>query len=109
MNGDLLHMIIEWVFGIATALLGGLNIFQWITLRSYKRVKAAEAERAEIENLKTIIETIQSSTAAEIGRLQQRVEDAERRAMENANKYDALYSKYDALRDEFERYKSEHK
>lgn len=92
------HEIITWALGILTTLFGGLNIFQWITLRSYKRVKAAEADRQEIENLKSIIDTMQS----EIGRLQSRLDEAERRAMENTNKYYAL-------QEEFEQYKLNHK
>lgn len=103
------EQILVWVLGIASTLFGGLNIFQWLTLRSYKRVKAAEADRSEIDNLKTTIETIQSSMNAEITRLQKRVEDAEKRASENAERYFALYEKYDKLRDEFEDYKSKHK
>ena len=83
---------------IFATLFGGLNIFQWITLRSYKRQKAAEADRSDIENLKSIIDGMQS----EIGRLRTRLDEAETRAMENANRY---YS----LREEFEQYKLNNK
>lgn len=117
------EQIITWVLGAIATLFGGLNIFQWITLKSYKRLKAAEADRSEIENLKTTIETIQNSMQAEIDRLQQRVEKAEeradkaeeraekaeQRASENASKYLTLFEKHDALRTEFEKYKQEHK
>ena len=103
------EQIITWVLGIATTLFGGLNIFQWLTIRSYKRLKAAEADRSEIDNLKTTLDAIQTSMQQEIERLQKRVEDAERRANENAERYFALYEKYDKLRDEFERYKATHK
>lgn len=92
------EQIITWVLGILTTLFGGLNIFQWITLRSYKRVKAAEADRQEIENLRLVIDSMQ----AEIGRLQTRLDEAEKRAYENSNKY---YS----LQQEFEQYKLNHK
>lgn len=92
------EQIIIWILGVLSTLFGGLNIFQWITLRSYKRVKAAEADRQEIDNLKTIINT-----------LAERVTDAENRAAENARKYDALWEKYDKLRDEFEQYKIDHR
>lgn len=92
------EQIITWALGIIATLFGGLNIFQWITLRSYKRVKAAEADRMEIENLKTVINT-----------LADRVADAENRAAENARKYDELREKYDKLRDELENYKLNHK
>ena len=90
--------VLTWVFGILTTLFGGLNIFQWITLRSYKRVKAAEADRMDIENLQKIIDGMQ----AEIGRLQQRLDEAEKRAYENSNRYYALQQ-------EFENYKQTHK
>ena len=90
--------ILTWVFGILTTLFGGLNIFQWITLRSYKRVKAAEADEKDIENLQKIINGMQ----AEIGRLQQRLDEAEKRAYENSNRYYALQQ-------EFENYKQTHK
>lgn len=76
--------VLTWVFGILSTLFGGLNIFQWVTLRSYKRVKAAEADRMEIENMRLVIESMR----AEIERLNER---------------------YDNLQDEFERYKLEHK
>ena len=115
--------ILNWALGVIATLFGGLNIFQWITLKSYKRVKAAEADRQEIENLKTTIETIQESMDKEINRLNKRVEDAEKRAneaekrasdaekraSEDASKYLSLFEKHDALRTEFENYKSTHK
>lgn len=90
--------VLTWVLGILTTLFGGLNVFQWITLRSYKRVKAAEADRMDIENLQKIINGMQS----EIGRLQQRLDEAEKRAYENSNRYYALQQ-------EFENYKQTHK
>ena len=96
------EQILIWALGILTTLFGGLNIFQWITLQSYKRLKRAEADRLEIENLRLVIQTIQNSTQAEINRLQKRVEEAERIAMENSNKYISLQQ-------EFETYKQKHK
>ena len=78
------EQIITWVLGILATLFGGLNIFQWITLRSYKRVKAAEADRMEIENLRLVIETMQG----EIKR---------------------LHEQYDDLQTEFEQYKIAHR
>lgn len=90
--------IIVWVLGLLTTLFGGLNIFQWITLRSYKRIRAAEADKSEIEALRSIIDGMQ----AEIGRLQNRLDEAEKRAYENSNRY---YS----LQQEFESYKLTHK
>lgn len=92
------EQIITWALGIIATLFGGLNIFQWITLRSYKRVKAAEADRTEIDNLRSVIDAMQ----AEIGRLQTRLDEAEKRAYENSNRY---YS----LQQEFEQYKLNHK
>lgn len=94
--------IISTVFA---TLFGGLNIFQWITLRSYKRIKAAEADRTEIDNLRKIIE----SNQAEIGRLAQRVQAADTRAIAQDNRYSELERKYDALKTEFENYKQNHK
>lgn len=76
--------ILTWALGILASLFGGLNIFQWITLRSYKRVKAAEADRMEIENLRLVITTMQD----EISRLHQQ---------------------YNDLQKEFDEYKSKHK
>lgn len=78
------EQFIIWALGMMTTLFGGLNIFQWITLRSYKRVKAAEADRMEIENLRLVIEAMQG----EIKR---------------------LHDQYEDLQDDFERYKLEHK
>ena len=93
-----MDQVLTWILGILTTLFGGLNIFQWITLRSYKRVKAAEADRLEIENLRLVIDTMQK----EIARLQERVEKAEQRAQDN-------YDNYTELQKEFEQYKSKHK
>ena len=94
--------IISTVFA---TLFGGLNIFQWITLRSYKRIKAAEADRSEIDNLRTII----TENKEEIARLTQRLNVYEERDLAMHNRYDELYNKYDKLRDEFEEYKLNHK
>ena len=77
------EQILTWVFGMLATLFGGLNIFQWITLRSYKRVKAAEADKSEIDALRSIIDGMQ----AEIVRLQSRLDEAEKRAYENSNRY----------------------
>lgn len=93
-----MEQIVTVILSILTTLFGGLNIFQWLTLRSYKRVKAAEADKSEIDALRSIIDGMQ----AEIGRLQLRLDEAEKRAYENSNKY---YS----LQQEFEQYKLTHK
>lgn len=90
--------IVIWALGILTTLFGGLNIFQWLTLRSYKRLKEAEADKSEIDALRLIIDGMQ----AEIGRLHNRLDEAEKRAYENSNRY---YS----LQQEFEQYKLTHK
>lgn len=97
--------VLSWLLGILSTLLGGLNIFQWITLKSYKRVKAAEAASAEITSLSKIIEQNQ----AEIGRLSQRLNEADKRALEQDRRYEELSNKYDALREEFFNYKQQHK
>lgn len=102
---DIGYQILLWVLGALTTLFGGLNIFQWLTLRSYKRVKAAEAATAEINSLSAIIKQNQE----EIGRLSQRLIDSDRRATELENKYNALFDKYDKMRDAFEQYKLNHK
>ena len=97
--------ILNWVLGIVTTLLGGLNIFQLLTFNAYKRQRNAEADQEEIKSLSEIIRQNQ----AEIGRLSERLTIADQRAMEQENKYNVLYDKYDKLRDEFESYKSIHK
>lgn len=76
--------IINWALGIVATLFGGLNIFQWITLKSYKRVKEAEADRMEIENLRLVIQTMQ-------GEIQR------------------LHNQYNELQTEFDNYKQQHK
>lgn len=96
-----LQMILNFVLGILTLLFGGLNLFQLLTFRAYKRQKNAEADSAEIESLSKIIKQNQD----EIGRLNQRLLMADKRAMEQEEKYNELYNKYDKLRDEFEEYK----
>lgn len=90
---------------IFATLFGGLNIFQWLTFRSYKRIKAAEADKSDIENLRLIIQENQ----AEIGRLAQRIAAADQRAIAQDNRYSELERKYDALKTEFENYKQNHK
>lgn len=97
--------ILNWVLGIVTTLLGGLNIFQLLTFNAYKRQRNAEADQEEIKSLSEIIRQNQ----AEIGRLSERLTIADQRAMEQENKYNVLYDKYDKLRDEFETYKINHK
>lgn len=95
------QMILNFVLGILTLLFGGLNLFQLLTFRAYKRQRNAEADSAEIESLSKIIKQNQE----EIGRLNQRLLIADKRAMDQENKYNELYDKYDKLRDEFEEYK----
>ena len=97
--------IINWALGIVATLLGGLNVFQLLTFKAYKRQRNAEADQEEIKSLSEIIRQNQ----AEIGRLSERLTIADQRAMEQENKYNLLYDKYDKLRDEFESYKSIHK
>ena len=95
------QIILNFVLGVLTLLFGGLNLFQLLTFRAYKRQKNAEADSAEIESLSKIIKQNQE----EIGRLNQRLLMADKRAMEQEEKYNELYNKYDRLRDEFEEYK----
>ena len=102
MDGQLIWNILS---PIITVLLGGLNVFQLLTFKAYKRQRNAEADSAEIKSLSEIIKQNQ----AEIGRLNERLNLADQRAMEQDNKYNALYDKYDKMRDEFESYKLTHK
>ena len=97
--------ILNFVLAVTTLLSGGLNIFQLLTFKAYKRQRNAEADKAEIESLSEIIKQNQ----AEIGRLSQRLIDSDRRATELENKYNTLFDKYDKMRDEFENYKLTHK
>lgn len=97
--------ITSLILGVLTLLSGGLNIFQLLTFKAYKRQREAEADQAEINSLSEIIKQNQ----AEIGRLSERLTLADQRAMEQENKYNALYDKFDKMRDEFETYKLNHK
>lgn len=97
--------ILNFVLVLLTLVFGGLNIFQLLTFKAYKRQRNAEADQEEIKSLSEIIRQNQ----AEIGRLSERLTIADQRAMEQENKYNVLYDKYDKLRDEFESYKSIHK
>lgn len=90
---------------IVATLFGGLNIYQLLTFRAYKRKANSEADKSEIDALRSIIQ----QNTEEIGRLSQRVADGDRMAIENANKYNELYDKYVALREEFTEYKLNHK
>lgn len=83
---------------IFATLFGGLNIYQLITIRAYKKKATMEADRTEIDNLKQIIDAMQS----EIGRLRQRLDAAEKREMDSTNRFYAL-------QEEFEQYKLNHK
>lgn len=96
---------IIWGLGVLATVLGSINIMQMITFRAYKRKQNSEADKSEIDNLRSIIE----QNNAEIGRLAQRVETGDRRALEQENKYIVLYDKYVALREEFNEYKLTHK
>ena len=98
----------EWwsaISSILMVLFGGLNIFQLLTFRAYKRQRNAEADSAEIESLSKII----TQNQAEIGRLSQRLNEADKRALEQDRRYEELMNKYDDLRNEFFDYKLTHK
>lgn len=97
--------ILELVLGIIAALFGGLNIFQWLTFKAYKRKANSEADHTEIDALRDIIKGMQE----EINRLQQRVEDADARSIRIGDKYNGLITDYYKLKNEFEQYKIEHK
>ena len=97
--------LVIWGLGVVATVLGGLNIMQLLTFRAYKRQRNAEADSAEIDSLSKIIERNQ----AEIGRLSQRLNDADQRALEQDRRYEELSNKYDKLREEFFNYKLNHK
>lgn len=99
------EQIVIWALGVLATVLGGLNVMQLLTFRAYKRQRNAEADSAEIESLSKII----TQNQAEIGRLNERLTLADKRAFEQENRYNALYEKYDKMRDEFENYKLNHK
>lgn len=99
------EQILIWALGVLATVLGGLNIMQLLTFRAYKRQRNAEADSAEIESLSKII----TQNQAEIGRLNERLTLADKRAFEQENRYNTLYEKYDKIRDEFENYKLNHK
>lgn len=98
-------MWMSWILGVLATILGGLNIMQLLTFRAYKRQRNAEADSAEIDSLSKIIERNQ----AEIGRLSQRLNDADQRALEQDRRYEELSKKYDKLREDFFNYKLNHK
>ena len=99
------EQILIWALGVLATVLGGLNIMQLLTFRAYKRQRNAEADSAEIESLSKII----TQNQAEIGRLNERLTLADKRAFEQENRYNTLYEKYGKIRDEFENYKLTHK
>lgn len=65
--------IATYVLSVVTVLLGGANIFQFFTIRSYRRKHNAEATRAEIDNLNIVIDNLRQ----EIGRLESRLSTLE--------------------------------
>lgn len=68
--------IATYILSVVTVLLGGANILQFFTIRSYKRKHNAEATRAEIDNLNIVIDNLRQ----EISRLEGRVINLEGRA-----------------------------
>ena len=59
---------LSFILAFLTLFFGGLNVYQLLTFKAYKRQRNAEADEAEIKSLSKIIEQNQ----AEIGRLNQR-------------------------------------
>ena len=70
------------ILTIITTLLGGCNIFQLLTFRSYKRKQSSEADSSEIDNLNKIIE----SQEKEIRRLNDRIVSLETKLSTLENK-----------------------
>lgn len=66
------------ILSIATALLGGTNIFQLFFLHADRRKRGAEAVQAEITSQQLIID----GNVQEIKRLQERLEHYEKRVEE---------------------------
>lgn len=77
------------ILAVVTALSGGVNILQLINNRQMRRKLAAEADTAETQSLRLIIE----GNVQEIARLQARVDDY-------AQRYDDILDKYHKLMDE---------
>ncbi len=67
--------IATYILSVVTLLLGGCNIFQFFTIRSYRRKHNAEATRAEIDNLNIVIANLRG----EVERLEGRLVDLEKR------------------------------
>lgn len=79
----------EWIFGIVSALLAGLNIFQFIFWRSTKKEYEAKASQAQTE-----------AKAAEQDYLINRVEQMERLYKQQGDLLDNLREKVLALTQE---------
>lgn len=82
---------LSFILAIATLLLGGGNIVQFVMLKQLKRKGNAEAFQSEIQALRTIID----GNVAEIKRLQ--------------TEYGELQQKYFDLADELQNIKKLHK
>ena len=78
-----MQIFLNIILPIITVLLGGTNIVQLVNNRQLRRKMAAEGEQAEIQSLQLII----NGNVTEIKRLQERLDDAERR-------YESLWGKY---------------
>ncbi len=65
--------IATYILSVITVMLGGANVFQFLTIKSYKRKHNAEATRAEIDNLNIIIDNLNK----EVARLEKRLTDLE--------------------------------
>lgn len=86
---------IEVILSVATLVLGGGNVAQFLQVLSMKRKNSADAYLTEIQSLRNIID----GNVSEIKRLQiEREEDARR--------YDDLKDKYIALEERFNELRS---
>ena len=65
--------VATYILSVVTVLLGGANVLQFFTIRSYKRKHNAEATRAEIDNLNIVIDSLKK----EVERLERRLTDLE--------------------------------
>ena len=73
--------IATYILSVVTLLLGGCNIFQFFTIRSYRRKHKAEATRAELDNLNIVIAQLRD----EVVRQHERLVELEQKVCYNAD------------------------
>lgn len=73
--------IATYISSFVTLVLGGCNILQLITIRSYKRKSNADATRAEMDNLNVVIAQLRQ----EVQRQHDRLVELEKKVCYNAD------------------------